>query len=105
MAEEMLTEYHDEEYDLPSEPSEARPVAPVTFFGPTSDPGQEMDLRPAAITLTEKELDQVREDGQGNFRSTESVSVPVHPSTAREKQPYQKTNVADDEETEENTDE
>ena len=106
--EPVETEYHDEgprDFNLPSEPSDARPVSPVTFFGPSTDPAGERDFRPTAITLSEDQLDQVREDGHGNFKHP-SVEEPTHPSEPRETQPYlKKSNVADDEELEEPTEE
>lgn len=108
--EPVETEYHEEgpqDYNLPSEPSTARPVAPVTFFGPSADPSGEKDFRPTAITLSEEQLDQVREDGHGNFQHPSEVP-PKHPSEPRQNQPYEnksQTNVADDEGSEEPSEE
>ena len=75
-------------YDLESEPSPAKPVSPLQFFSPGEDPVANRDFRPTAVTMTEEELDQVREDGQGNFKNSSRKVEPRHPSESRADPPY-----------------
>ena len=94
---EIEVEHHPdpEDYNLPSDPSPARPLSPVTFFTPNVAPLDEnMDLRPSGYTFSEEELDQPLEDGHGNFRRDGLKTKPIHPTERRKPQPYEGQGVA-----------
>lgn len=78
------------EYEIFEEDT-ARPVEPITFFGPHGSPPADRDFRPTIIQTFSGDGDEVvEEDGHGHFSSDQGATNRiVHPSEPRRRRPYE----------------